>query len=37
VQNRDDIEWQVSPGLTDYADALAAMEARAARQPAKFG
>jgi lipoyl(octanoyl) transferase len=26
----DDVEWQVSPGLTDYADALARMEARAA-------
>ena len=25
----DDVEWQVSPGLTDYADALARMEARA--------
>ncbi|HET9356401.1 MAG TPA: lipoyl(octanoyl) transferase LipB [Sphingomicrobium sp.] len=26
----DGIEWRVTPGLTDYADALAAMEARAA-------
>ena len=26
----DDVEWRVSPGLTDYAEALAAMEARAA-------
>ena len=26
----DAIEWRVSPGLTEYADALAAMEARAA-------
>jgi lipoyl(octanoyl) transferase len=26
----DDIEWRVSPGLTDYAAALAEMEARAA-------
>ena len=26
----DDVEWQVSTGLTDYADALAQMEARAA-------
>ena len=26
----DDVEWQVSSGLTDYADALARMEARAA-------
>lgn len=25
----DDIEWRVSPGLTPYADSLAAMEARA--------
>ncbi|MEO6432395.1 MAG: lipoyl(octanoyl) transferase LipB [Sphingomicrobium sp.] len=25
----DDIEWKISPGLTPYADALAAMEARA--------
>jgi lipoyl(octanoyl) transferase len=26
----DQIEWRISPGLTDYAEALAAMEARAA-------
>jgi len=26
----DQIEWRVSPGLTDYAEALAQMEARAA-------
>ncbi len=26
----DDVEWRVSPGLTPYAEALAAMEARAA-------
>ena len=26
----DEIEWQVAPGLTPYAEALAAMEARAA-------
>lgn len=26
----DDIEWRVAPGLTDYAEALSAMEARAA-------
>ena len=26
----DQIEWRVSPGLTDYADSLAEMEARAA-------
>jgi lipoyl(octanoyl) transferase len=25
----DDVEWQVSPGLTDYAEAVADMEARA--------
>ncbi|HET7710153.1 MAG TPA: lipoate-protein ligase B, partial [Sphingomicrobium sp.] len=24
------VEWRVSPGLTNYADSLAAMEARAA-------
>ena len=27
---KDDIEWRVTPGLTDYAQALAEMEARAA-------
>lgn len=26
----DTIEWRISPGLTDYADAVAAMESRAA-------
>ena len=26
----DDIEWRVTPGLTDYAEAVAWMETRAA-------
>ncbi len=30
MQGPDGIEWRVSPGLTDYAEALSAMEARAA-------
>lgn len=30
MDQTDDIEWQVSAGLTDYATALTAMEARAA-------
>ena len=30
MDHGDDIEWRVSDGLTDYPDALAAMEARAA-------
>ncbi|VVT16675.1 Octanoyltransferase [Sphingomonas sp. EC-HK361] len=30
MQDADDIEWRVSAGLTDYAAALAEMEARAA-------
>ena len=30
VETIDGIEWRVTPGLTDYAQALAAMEARAA-------
>lgn len=30
MNHEADIEWRVSPGLTDYAQALSAMEARAA-------
>jgi lipoyl(octanoyl) transferase len=30
VRGKDVPEWRVEPGLTDYADAVAAMEARAA-------